>query len=71
MPLSSRIFAGDEHMFVGSRSHAAWKRIETSSSFAVQESFPQLLILDKENLEVKFKENIVVRGNMMNGCKVF
>jgi hypothetical protein len=58
-------------MFIGSRNCAAWKRIETSSSFAMQKSFPRLPILDKENMGVKFKENIVLRCNTMNGSKVF
>jgi hypothetical protein len=71
MPLSSGIFAGAEHLFARSSSCAAWKRIEISSSFAMHKSFPRLPILHNEYIVVKFEENIVVRGNTMNRCKIF
>jgi hypothetical protein len=46
-----------------------WQRIKTSSRLALKKSFSQLLILDKEEIRVKFKENIIFRHNMMNRCK--
>jgi hypothetical protein len=37
------------------------QRIKTSSRLALKKSFSQLLILDKEEIKVKFKENIIFR----------
>jgi hypothetical protein len=54
-------------MFIMSRrSGAAWKRIETSFRLALKKSFPQLTILDKKDISIQFKENIIVRSELMN-----
>jgi hypothetical protein len=49
----------------------AWKRIKASSRPALQKSFPRLLILDKEEIMVKFNENIIMKCNTMNRGKIF
>jgi hypothetical protein len=54
-------------MFIMSRrSGAAWKRIETSFRLALKKSFPQLTILDEKDIRIQFKENIIVRSELMN-----
>jgi hypothetical protein len=49
---------------------AMWKWIEPSFGFTLEECFPQLPILDKKEIRMKFKENIIIGCNTMNICKV-
>jgi hypothetical protein len=52
------------------RRSAAREGIETSLRPALKKSFPRLPILDKEEIRVKFKKDIIIRSNFVNGSKI-
>jgi hypothetical protein len=55
-------------MFIMSeRSGAAWEWIESSFRPALKKSFPRHPILDEKEIKMQLKENIIVRGDLMNG----
>jgi hypothetical protein len=55
-------------LFITSRrSGASWKGIKTSLRPVLKKSFPRLPILDEKEIRMQFKENIIVRGELMNG----
>jgi hypothetical protein len=45
---------------------AAWEWIESSFRPALKKSFPRLLILNEELIRMQFKENIIVKSDLMN-----
>jgi hypothetical protein len=56
-----------EKMFIMSgRCGAAWEWIESSFRPALKKSFPRLPILNEEVIRMQFKENIIVRSDLMN-----
>jgi hypothetical protein len=66
MPSSSGVFIGAKHLLGRRMGCAAWEWVATSSGLAAEQYFPRLLVFDKKKVRMKFKENIVVRGNAMN-----
>jgi hypothetical protein len=45
--------------------------VESSSRPALKECSPPLLILDKKDIGMKFKENIIISSNAMNRSNFF
>jgi hypothetical protein len=70
MPSRSRDLADVEDLFGRSCWGAAKKRIKPSSRLVLKKSFPRFPILNKKEIRMKFKKDIIIRGDTMNGSKV-
>jgi hypothetical protein len=70
MSSSDRVFIQTKSLLERRRlTCAAWKRVEASFNLALEQCSPRLLIIDEKEIRVEFKENIVIRSNMMNGMQ--
>jgi hypothetical protein len=66
MPSISRDFDGTEHKLLklGCR---GWERVKTSLTWPVHEHPPRFVILNQEEIRVKFNKSVIIKGKMMNG----
>jgi hypothetical protein len=72
MPSSDRVFIQTKSLLERRRrlTCAVWKRVDAPFNLALEQCSPRLLIIDEKEIRVEFKENIIIRSNMMNGCKI-
>jgi hypothetical protein len=70
VPSINRDSNGTEHKLL-KLGRQGWKGVKTTLTWVVQQPLPHFLIIDQEEIRMKFNKCVIVKSKMMNGDKIF